>query len=539
MVHYSQFQTTNDHAFNVYNALTYCKTHGEDMLVFDKGTYDFYYDKSTETLAHISNHDMHGLCRVAFLLEGMRNFTIDGGGSTFLFHGCITPFLLRNCHQVTLRHLTIDYPVTAALETIVTEVGSDYLDVLVQGQETYLVEHDYLYVTDPSGNKRAFRYVFVRSRDNQLAYVPEARDAWVKNEDVRVQDLGERKLRLYNVNMDAVVGTNLTLRVFDTRQACNVAITDCKDISLLDLTMFNSYGMGVLAQKTENVTVDGMLVKATNGRLNSLQADGTHFVHCKGLVKVVNSSFSEQLDDALNVHGIFTKIVDKTDDYILVQYMHFQATGIDIYQAGDTFCTLDPKSLIPTGSYEVAYAEVINRNFTKIYVKGGTGKILVGDVVEDLTWSCDLLFENNRVFNNRARGLLIASKGKTVIRNNYFNTPGVAILFESDGQFWFESGSTTDVEISNNVFENCNYVTAWGKRTITVKPREVFNEGAYYHQYIQITGNRFKGHCNPLLYADNIRELVFRDNVIEDHYGDAFALAVNCGSVSTDAAFSK
>lgn len=539
MVHYSQFQSTCDHAFNVYNALAYCKLHGEDMLVFDKGIYDFYHDKATETLAHISNHDMHGLCRVAFLLEDMQDFTIDGGGSTFLFHGCITPFLLRNARQITLRNLTIDYPQTPALETIVTEIGPDYLDVLIQGQTSYIVERDFLYATDLSGEKRALRYIFVRSRDHQLAYVPEARDSWCINENVRVQDLGKCKLRLYHVNLDVVVGTNLTFRVSDTRQACNVAITDCKDISLLNLTMYSSYGMGVLAQKTENVTVDGMLVKATNGRLNSLQADGTHFVQCKGLVKVVNSSFSEQLDDALNVHGIFTKIADKTDDYILVQYMHFQATGIDIFHKGDSFCTLNPKSLIPNGFYEVDRVEVINRNFTKVYIKGGTADILVGDVAENLTWSCDLLFENNRVFNNRARGLLIASKGKTVIRNNYFNTPGVAILFESDGQFWFESGSTTDVEISSNIFENCNYVTAWGRYTITAKPREVFHEGSFYHRSIRITRNRFMGQKNPLLYADNIRELIFRDNQIQNHHCDVTARAVNCGEISSDVEFSE
>ena len=535
MVYYSQFNTTTDHAFNVYQAIRYCREHGVDKLVFEKGVYDFYPDKASEDVMYVSNHDIYGIYRIAFLLKGMKNFTIDGGGSKFMFHDCILPFVLKNSENIVLENFSLDYAAIPSIEAFVTRVEEDFFEMDVLGEETYRIDRGQLYAQDQFGLKDyPYASIYVRGMNYDRKYLPITRDAPTWGEVVQFEDLGNRKLRMYEKSVRLEQGTNLTLRCKTTRQTCNIVISECKDISVQNVVMHRSYGMGVLAQKTENVTIDRMTVEAREGHMDSLNADATHFVHCKGLVKVTNSSFREQLDDALNIHGIFTKIIEKTDTYILVKYMHSQAQGINIYDKGAVFQTLNPKTLIPNREYEIADVDVINMNITRIYVKGGTGNIRVGDVVEDLTWSCDLLFENNKVWDNRARGMLIASKGKTVIRNNYFNSPGVAILFESDGQFWFESGGTNDVEILGNTFENCKFATAWGKYVITVKPREEFNEGQFYHKFIRIAENRFVGNKAPLLYADNIAEVVFENNTVEDQASEELTTFVNCGIVRCD-----
>ena len=66
MVNYSKFNVTDDHSYNVYNAINYCKKYGEDGIVFDKGRYDFYPERASEHLLHISNHDIYGEKRIAF-----------------------------------------------------------------------------------------------------------------------------------------------------------------------------------------------------------------------------------------------------------------------------------------------------------------------------------------------------------------------------------------------------------------------------------------------------------------------------------------
>lgn len=535
MVHYSQFNVTADHAFNVCQAIRYCREHGVDKLIFDKGVYDFYPDKASEDVMYVSNHDIYGIYRIAFLLKGMKNFTVDGGGSKFLFHDCIIPFVLKNSENIVLENFSIDYDRVPSIETFVTRVEEDYLEMDVLGEETYRIDRGQLYAQDQLGLKDyPYRYIYVRGMNYDHRYLSITRDAPAWGEVAQFEDLGDRKLRMYQKTVRVEAGTNLTLRCHATRQTSNIVISECKDVSVLGVTMYRGYGMGVLAQKTENVTIDRMTVEAREGHMDSLNADATHFVHCKGLVKVANSSFREQLDDALNIHGIFTKIIEKTDDYILIKYMHHQAQGINIYDKGSVFQTLNQKTLIPNGEYEIADVDVINMNITRLYVKGGTKDIQVGDVVEDLTWSCDLLFENNKVYDNRARGMLVAAKGKAVIRNNYFNSPGVAILFESDGQYWYESGGTNHVEIVENTFENCKFTDGWGKYVITVKPREEFNEGQFYHKYIRIADNRFVDNNAPLLYADNIAHVVFENNTIENQNSEELTAYVNCGIIRSD-----
>lgn len=534
MIHYNPFNTTDNHSYNVYHAINYCRKHQEDCLVFDKGVYHFYADMASEEVLHVSNHDIYGIQRIAFLLKDMNQFTIDGGGSTFIFHDSMMPFAVLQSQNITLKNFSIDYDETMTLDVKVTDAEKDYFDFEAVNNDKYYIKGNMLYLCDTAGNDDIYHFMLIRSMENDKRFLPQSKDAFRKfNPDIWFEDLGNNKIRVHNPDFEVHPGMHLIIKS-NLRFSCNIFVEGCKNIFVNNITMYKSYGMGLLAQKTENIFVDNMTVKASKDSLFSLNCDGTHFVHCKGVVKVTNSSFSEQQDDALNVHGIFTKIVDKTKEYIVVKYMHPSAKGINVYEKDSAIATLNPKTLIPNGIYIISDVEIINMNYTKIYVQGGTEEINIGDVVEDLTWSCDLIFENNHVFNNRARGMLIAAKGKVQIRDNYFNTPGVAILFESDGQYWFESGGTTDVCIENNTFDHCRYSVGWGNHVIEVKPREEFHEGEYYHKKISITKNHFVNNDSCLLYADNIGHVIFKDNLLENQISDSLVEFVNCGSIECD-----
>ncbi len=531
MINYNEFNTTDNHSFNLYNAIKYCKENNEDGIVFDKGVYDFYPEMASEDVFAVSNHDIYGIYRVAFLINEMQNFTIDGGNSEFIFHGNIIPFAVKKSENIIVKNLSVDYDETMTLDTEVINKENDFFDIRVVNNDKYIIKENMLYYYDSCGNEDIFHYFGIRSFGDDKSFISESMDEFrVFNPEIKFEDLGDKKIRVYNSKLNLSVGMHLITRGSE-RFACNFVITESKDISLENVTMYKSYAMGLLAQKTENVFIDNMTVKAKEDSLFSLNCDATHFVHCKGIIKVSNSEFSEQQDDALNVHGVFTRIVDKTDEYIVIKYMHKSAKGLNIYEKGDEIAVLNPKTLIPNGQYKIADVEVVNLNYTKLYIEGGTENINIGDDVEDLTWSCDLVFENNKVINNRARGMLIAAKGKVEIKNNYFNTPGVAILFESDGSKWFESGGTTDVVIKENIFENCKYASSpnWGSHVIEVKPREEFNEDDYYHKYISITANEFKD-CNaPLIYADNIEKVEFMNNKLNNSCD--VKIFKNCGNI--------
>ena len=535
MINYSFFNTTDDHSYNLYNAIKYCRDNGVDCLVFDKGRYDFYPEKAAEHLLHISNHDVYCEKRIAFLIKDMKNFTVDGGGSDFVFHADMVPFALLGSKNITVKNFSVDYEKTKAFCLSVTAVEEDSFDFKWLGGSECYVEGTKLYISDGDGKDELFRYFCLLNDGTSKEMITESRDSFDRN--MYFEAIGDGIFRVHKREkiLDVRVGTELVARA-DLRHACNILVDRSDDTLVENVTMYKSYGMGVLAEKSTNITICKMAVMAKEGDRFSLNADATHFVNCKGLVKVTDSRFTEQQDDALNIHGEFNPIVDKTEEYLLIKYAHRQAKGLGIYEVGDEIAVLKPKTLIPKFTKKVTTVETVNNNYTKVYVEGGTEGIDIGDVLEDLTWNCDLVFENNFIRNNRARGMLIATKGKVEIKNNFFNTPGVALLFESDGKFWFESGGTKDVRIVGNLFDNCCFTRGnWGRNVIEMKPREDFDGENYYHGYIEVSGNRFINNKHGLVSADNVERFVWKNNVIENQADCQLFSFKNCGIVENDA----
>ncbi len=528
MIDYADFVLTKDHAYNVYCAIQYCIEHKEDGIRFPKGRYDFYEDMASERLLCVANHGISGLRRIAFLIDSMQNFTIDGGGSEFVFHGAIIPVAVLNSSNIKLMNYSVDYESLLSIEAKVVSVGDGYAELQPLKEQKWKVEGTTLYSDDGYGNVVPYGYMNLKGWHGENKYMPLTKDIFDKN--IKFEDAGNGLIGIYSTidfkeNMCVILQTC-------ARPASGMVIENSKDVMVTDYEIKRSYGMGILAQKSENITVDRMTVKSGAGREISLSGDGVHFVNCRGLVKVTNSSFEEQFDDALNIHGIFTKITDKGDGYIIIRYMHPDTKGINLFESGSVFQTLSLDTLIPNGRYTVKKAEVINVHCTKLYLEEDTTNICIGDVIEDLTHCCDLLFENNHVRNNKGRGMLIAAKGKVVIKNNYFNTPGAAIMFESNGRKWYESGGTTDVLITENVFENCLYGSAdnWGSAVIDLKPRERFDGKNYYHQQIAISNNQFINNAKLLLYANNAEHILFTENKIENQISDCIRHE-NCKTV--------
>ena len=148
---------------------------------------------------------------------------------------------------------------------------------------------------------------------------------------------------------------------------------------------------------------------------------------------------------------------------------------------------------------------------------GDLSQIAVGDLI---TRTCypEVLIRNCRMGNNRARGLLLGSRKKTVVECCYFHTPGAAILFEGDGYYWYEQAGVRDVEIRNCVFANCLYGAAtWGDAIIaTGNGPKHDRERSRYHRNIRVEGNTFRVFDPRIVNLYCVDGFVFtQDNVIE------------------------
>ncbi len=516
-----------DDARAIKAALKACEKQATSTLIFPKGQYDFFPTFMEERYCFISNND-EGLKRIAFPMVGIENLTIDGQGSEFMFHGFINPFIVDRSRNITFENFSIDFSRPFHSEGIILGYDEEGMDIEISKGFPFKVHRGTLLFTD--GQKEEGQLTTVSKGNiygsaHMLEYDTEKRETAYMVKDFYfssingypAKSLGERKVR---INVPGLTGTIGNTMVFgpNHRNYPGFTVSDCTDIVFRNVTLHHSGGMGILGQRTHNVTVDDCKVTPSNGRMVSTTADATHFVNCTGSIKLTNNLFENQKDDATNIHGIYVQVVEKTGaDSIIVQLKHRQQHGFDFLKPGTKVELVRAKSMITYATATVKNVERINKECTEVTLTEPLPEgLILGDALAEIRDYPKVLIANNTIRNNRARGMLLNCRGKTIVENNYFHTPGAAILFEGDSFFWFEQGGVSDCIIRNNVFDNCVF-GVWGKAVIDVKAgiRED-KESSRYNKNVLIEGNTFRMYDDgTLLNAYCVDGLIWRNNTIE------------------------
>jgi hypothetical protein len=174
-------------------------------------------------------------------------------------------------------------------------------------------------------------------------------------------------------------------------------------------------------------------------------------------------------------------------------------------------------SMIDLGTAVVRGVTRLNKEFTSVTFEAKLpAEVRVGDVIAAAIDHPEVRIVSNTIRNNRARGMLLNCRGKTLVEGNYFHTPGAAILFEGDACEWFEQGGVRDCVIRDNMFDNCLF-GVWGRAVIDVMPgiRER-KEVSRYNRNIRIERNVFRMFDYlPLLHAYCVDGLTWKGNHVE------------------------
>ena len=292
-------------------------------------------------------------------------------------------------------------------------------------------------------------------------------------------------------------------------------------------------GMGLLAQLCENITLDhfSVCLRGENDtRYFTTQADATHFSGCKGKIISCNGLYEGMMDDAINVHGTYLKIVKRINDTTVVgRYMHPQTWGFEWGRQGDQVqfvrsATMDLigkenriTSIRPYDKNEIqgAHEFIITLTHaidTTIHEKTGFG-------IENLTWTPQVIFSGNTIRNNRARGALFSTPQDVLVENNLFDhTSGTAILLCGDCNGWYETGACRNVTIQNNRFINAlTSLFQFTNAIISIYP-EIPNLQAqqnYFHGTVIIENNLFNTFDAPIVYGKSVNTIIFRHNTIQ------------------------
>ncbi len=510
------------------------------VLVLEKGRYDFHPQDAASRNYYVSNHDQPQPRPVGVPLEDLHDFVLDGQGAELVFHGRMMPMSLVRSENCTLMDFSIDFanPQISQI-TIVESSAENGITFKPAPWVKYRISDKGDFIT--YGDGWAFRHQYA------IAFEGDTRHIVYNTADLycpiaNVKEVGEGLLNAPGWKDSRLKpGTVLALRSWE-RPSPGLFVTHCTDTKLHNIKMHYAEGMGLLAQMSENIDLDGFSVclKGDNdARYFTTQADATHFSGCKGKITSVNALYEGMMDDAINVHGTYLKVVKRVDDYTLEgRYMHSQAYGFDWGYKGDKVQFVRSATMeLLDGENEVVEitpldavvkeqgtgmdgAKTFRIRFKKpvpeeISEKAGYG-------IENLTWTPEVYFANNTIRNNRARGTLFSTPKKVVMENNLFDhTSGCAILLCGDCNGWFETGACRDVTIRKNRFINAlTSQFQFTNAVISIYPeipnldgqKKLFHGGK--KTAVRIEDNVFETFDAPILYAKSIDGLLYRNNKV-------------------------
>lgn len=509
---------------------------GEKVILrFPEGRYEFHEKGAAVREYYISNHDQTNPKKVGIALEDMKNLTLDGQGSEFVFHGRMLPVSLLRSENCLLKNFSIDFENPHIAQVKIVE--NDPQDGIVFEPAPWV---DYRIAKDSIFE--AYGEGWTMRHSWGIAFDGDTKHLVYNTSDIGCPTKGASEVAPRRIHApgwkDArlVPGTVVAMRGWG-RPTPGIFLSHDVNTTIENVKVHYAEGMGLLAQLCENITLEkfGVCLKEdADPRYFTTQADATHFSGCKGKIVSCNGLYEGMMDDAINVHGTYLKVVKRVDDRTLVgRYMHGQSWGFEWGCPGDEVQFIRSNTMELVGKQN----KIISiRPYDKEQTEGAREFLITfqepvdqvineqsGFGIENLTWTPEVLFSGNVIRNNRARGSLFSTPRKTIVENNLFDhTSGAAILLCGDCNGWFETGACRHVIIRKNRFVNAlTNLFQFTNAVISIYPEipDLKGQQQYFHGGpeggIVIEDNEFETFDAPILYAKSVDGLVFRNNTIK------------------------
>lgn len=512
-----------DQSAALHRALQALREAPGSTLRLARGTYHFHSSGAIRRHFHISNHEQPIWHPVSVPLVDLRNVTLDGQGSLFLFHGEVQPVLIQDSERITIRNIAFDYAIPRHSQGTITRVTPEDYELSV---DPALYPHDIRdgwFVFKGEGWERRDAGTGIIFRGSTGAIVAGTSDYTYKG-PLTVLAPGKYRVARDLARSGIQAGDLITFRqdLWINRPHPALTLYRARDVRLENCPIHASHGMGLLAQRSENITVrgGGCFPRRGTGRYFSTNADATHFSNCKGVVTVEDGRYEGMMDDAINIHATCLRIEERLDPRtIRCRYVHSQSVGFETFLPGETLRFIQAKHLAPRDPCRVVS---VRKTLTNEVILGldrpipeGLG---AGDAVENADWFPSVVFQANVVRNNRARGTLFTTpRSVRVERNRFESVAGSAILLAGDANGWYESGGCEDVLIRDNVFrDNLTSRFQFTEALISIYPEipDLAGQTAYYHRNVRIERNTFDTFDVPLVFAISTSGLSFRDNQV-------------------------
>lgn len=503
---------------------------GNLTIQFEEGIYPMFPESAREDLVFVTNNDS-GLKKVAFLFQDKNNISVKGSNTTFLFHGAYVPFVVRNCNNVIISGINIDYDLPFTFEGTVIEsdnVGRSFTLAVDPWNSNYSITDGRLEYSGYDWSITLGESIVFDPLTHRPIYNTAVYEHWSKHE-MRAEEISSGVIKFTNIFSTEIPpvgsiwvdkGINRQNRLYP-----GIILTESRNIKVSNVNVYHCGAMSLVGQYCENISLDSFntILHEGSTRMIASSADATHFVDCTGEISMDGCRFESMLDDATNVHGIYMKLVKKlSDKSFAADFGHYQQYGNVFAVKGERLQFVDKATLQPVGEGIVKSIDKVNENWYEIETDFDLSSYPDNPnlAVKNLDHSVSkVTITNCSVQYNRARSLLISCPGDVLIENNYFASQMAGIHISGDANYWFESGDTQNIIIRNNRFENEGIFCGAPQgvlQVVPVIPVKARGTDFFYHPNIVFEGNQVDIFDNQAIYALNVGTLTIKDNIFRD-----------------------
>ena len=514
-----------------------------DEIRFEKGVYHFYSDGCYTDMFCTTNNDS-GIKNVVFPILNKKNLTIDGQGSTFVIHEEVYPFIIQNSENITLKNFQIDYACPVYAYGEVEEWSEKHFILHMRVDEDcskyYINEENNIVFFNEEREFSSASMHFIAGEFNPSERRMET-DTWlrffcvgkqdkkVENPAVPVYYMDATDLGNYRVKFSYHEGSqrteykvgNAVLIMYRDRQYGNIFIDKSKNTCIENINIFRGVGMGVLAQNSENITIDRLAVKPKAERFGamSITADCVHILNCRGRLNVTNSWFERSFDDPLNVHGMYT-VVDQiiSENKILVRLMHQDQRYINVYSPGDVISVIDHETSEITERRMIKSSQLTEDGACVILESAEKFENIRQGMYLENSEAMPTVYYANNLLKDAPR-LLCATPKKAVIEKNIFDGMGNPIFITDCPSYWYESGRVEELFISQNRFLRSCYKGSRCPIMIKYENDQFKDNDTTIHKNITITENQIENADCAIVEASYVDHLVIANNSVRSFPG--------------------
>ena len=522
--------TSHNATPEVVRALNEIKAAGGGELHFEAGEYHFFREGAEKKFFAVSNNSANDKY-IAFPIIGMENLTVDGHGSVFVFHEIVFPFMISQSKGIAIQNLTFDIGMSPLVNFQLhhrTERGF-YMDIDRDASPFY-VENGSIFFKRETGIWNGARCLL------SLHAIGRHQVQYLATGECGSMDFGNLPAQLMKCNVSETptgiyaeyrddspsrcsFGDEPISAIIDGGRSVDLICLDrSEDTKLSSVTVARGIGMGIIGQLSRNILIDGFSTVTDRREKGhqTLTADALHFVNCDGYLEIRNCVISDTMDDAINVHGMYTSVSEYSKSTIKAAIMHREQHFFNPYRAGDRLEIIDPDGFCVVAEFTVSSTQLNTDNGTEIELSGefthGADLVKNGFLIENPDRMPNLhLHHNNfdKFPHNR-----ISGAGEILVEENRFSDCHAALLCLDLARYWYESGRVKHLVYRNNLLKNCD-ITGRGA-FLRIGIDGIPDESApKIHGRIEITGNQFSDISSLAIKAGGVRELIIKDNVFD------------------------